>query len=269
MQKVLDWQISNTEVVRKENVGEIMFTINPKKSDGSIAPISDLKNIDLSLFLNRQGQTRDQKIFDGSLSDILQHLYAGTTMLEVVQTPLSTGYNIRLKFGSFPFILQGEDTLTIKFNAGKPSDSFTGAVIAESTIVCYTNPSPQSNPYGVVPTYVNYSVGTGKTSFDENIGSDVAKIVLATDNTSSYNASTKTKVKTSRLLSSSGYKEDFTIDELLAKNQEFLAVNPDSEIGNLVHYVSTNVLNDVDLEVDYVGQADNDAKILVTRLQVL
>ena len=269
MQKVLDWQISNTEVVKKENVGEIMFTINPRKSDGTLAPLINLQNIDLSLFLNREGQARDEKIFDGSLSDILQHMYAGTTMLEVVQTPLATGYNLRLKFGSFPFVLVGDDTLTIKLNAGKPSDSFTNAVIADSTIVLYTNPSPQANPYGVVPTYVNYTVGTGKTSFDENIGSDVAKIVLATDNNASYNASTKTKVKTSRLLASSGYKEDFTIDELLAKNQEFLAVNPDSTIGNLVHYVSTNVLNDVDLEVDYVGQADNDAKILVTRLQVL
>jgi hypothetical protein len=269
MQKVLDWQISNTEVVKKENVGEIMFTINPVKTDGTLAPLSSLKNIDFSLFLNRAGQSRDEKIFDGSLSDMLEHLYAGTTMLEVVKTPLSTGYNLRLKFGAFPFVLTGDDTLTIKLNAGKPSDSFTGGVLTGSTIVLYTNPSPQVNPYGVIPTYTTFTVGTGKTSFDENIGSDVAKIVLATDNDATYSASVQAKVKTSRLLASSGYKEDFTIDELLAKNQELLSVNPDSPINNLVHYVSTNVLGDVDLEVDYVSQADNDTKVLVTRLQVL
>ena len=269
MQKVLDWQISNTEVVKKENVGEIMFTINPRKSDGSLAPLIDTKGISLSLFLNRQGQARDEKIYDGSLSDMLQHLYAGTTMLEVVNTPLATGYNFRLKFGAFPFVLQGDDTLTIKFNAGKPVDSFTAGVLSGSTIVLYTNPSPQGNPYGVVPSYTNYSVGSGKTTFDENIGSDVAKIVLATDNIETYNDSTAPSVKTSRLISSSGYKEDFTIDELLAKNQEFLAVNPDSEINNLVHYVSTNTLNDVDLEVEYTTQAVNDTKVLITRLQVL
>jgi len=219
--------------------------------------------------LNRQGNARDEKIFDGSLSDILQHLYAGTTMLEIVNQSLTTGYNFRLKFGSFPFILDGEDTLTVKLHAGKPADSFTGGVLAGSTIVMYTNPSPQVNPYGVVPSYTNYSVGNGKTAFDENIGSDVAKIVLATDNVLDYNTSTKPQVKTSRLISNNGYKEDFTIDELLAKNQEFLAVNPDSKINNLVHYVSTSTLNDVDLEVEYTAQAVNETKVLVTRLQVL
>jgi hypothetical protein len=269
MQKVLDWQISNTEIVKKENVGEIMFTINPRKSDGTLAPIINLQNIDLSIFLNRDGMSRDEKIYDGNLSDMLQHMYAGTTMLEVVSKPLTSGYNFRLKFGSFPFILEDNDTLTIKLNAGLPSQSFSGGVLSGSTIMLYTNPSPQANDYGLVPTYTTFSVGTGKTDFDDNIGSNVAKIVLATDNEEGYNDSRKSKVKTSRLLSSSGYKEDFTIDELLAKNQEFLAVNPDSEIQNLVHYVSTSILSDVDLEVDYVSQVDNDAKILVTRLQVL
>ena len=269
MQKVLDWQISNTEVVKKENVGEIMFTINPRQADGTLAAIKDLQNIDLSIFLNREGQSRDEKVFDGSLSDMLQHLYAGTTMLEVVKTSLDNGYNFRLKFGSFPFILLGDDKLTIKFNAGKPSDAFTSAIISESTIVMYTNPSAQANPYGLVPQYVNYTVGTGKVSFNENIGDNVAKVVLATDNSEDYDSSLKARVKTSRLNSASGYKEDFTIDELLAKNQEYLSVNPDSKIKNLVHYVSTSVLQDVDIEVDYVSQADNDTKVLVTRLEVL
>jgi hypothetical protein len=269
MQKVLDWQISNTEVVKKENVGEIMFTINPRKSDGTLAPLKNLQKVDFSIFLNREGQSRDEKIFDGSLSDMLEQLYSGTTMLEVVKNPLNTGYNIRLKFGAFPYVLEGDDTLTIKLNAGLPSDSFDSGVLSGSTIVMYTNPSPQANPYGLVAVYSNYTVGTGKVSFDENIGSDVAKIVLLTDNQETYNDSSKAKVKTSRLNSASGYKEDFTIDELLAKNQEFLAVNPDSEIRNLVHYVSTSVLQDVEIEVDYTNQADNDTKILVTRLQVL
>jgi hypothetical protein len=132
----------------------------------------------------------------------------------------------------------------------------------------YTNPSPALNPYGLIPLYSNYSVGTGKTNFEENIGNNVAKIVLATDNIASYNDSTKSKVKTSRLLAGDGYKEDFTLDELIAKNQELLSVNPDSEIRNLVHFVSTSVLSNVDLEVDYQAQVDNDAKILVTRLEV-
>jgi hypothetical protein len=268
MQKVLQWQIANTEIVKKENVGEIMITIKPLKSDGSIAPLISLKKIDFSIFLKRQGGSRDIKIFDGSLDEILEHIYAGTTMLEVVKTSLPTGYNLRLKFGHFPFILNGEDRLTIKLNAGLPSDCFTGGILTGSTIMLYTNPSPALNPYGLIPLYSNYSVGAGKINFEENIGNNVAKIVLSTDNIATFNDSTKSKVKTSRLLAGDGYKEDFTLDELIAKNQELLSVNPDSEIRNLVHFVSTSVLQNVDLEVDYLNQVDNDAKILVTRLEV-
>ena len=201
-----------------------MFTVLPVTSGGDVAPItSSLKNIDLCIFLKRENSNSEKKIYDGNLEEILQHQYSGSTMLEVVKSETSRGYNFRIVFGQFPFILKGEDTLTVKFRAGKPSDSFTSAVLTGSTIKMYTNPSPTVNQYGLVPVYNSISVGNGKEKFDENIGSNVAKIVLQTDNASTFNDSTNPQVKNSRLHSASGYNEDFTIDELIAKNQKLIS----------------------------------------------
>ena len=268
MEKLIPWQIANSETITKENVGEIMFTVKPVNSAGEVQGIKDLSKISIGLFLKRANR-QEKKIFDGDLNDLLVQTYAGSTMLEVVKTGLDTGYNFRIAFGQFGFNLQGEDTLTVKTRFGNPSDAFHAtSVLTGSSIKLYTNPSPVLNSFGLVPIYDNYSVGVGETSFEKNIGNNVAKITLQTDRTAAFNDSDLASVKSSRLQSAGGYSEDFTIDELLAKNQELLSANPDSQIRNLVHFNSLQTLDDVLLQVEYSAQAVEETKVLVTRLEV-
>jgi hypothetical protein len=266
MQELLKLQVTNTVTIEKENIGQILLGIDARKSDGSIAPIKDLSQIDIGLFLKRTGDNSPTIVFDGHLSDLLEHLYCGSTKLEIVKEQTALGYNVQLDFSQLPYVLYGEDQFIIKFKC-KIGDAFDSATIGDSSITLYTNPSPINVSSGLITTFDTIPVGNGKVKFDENIGSNVARVVLATDNVATFDASTNPRVKNSRLFAQGGYNEDFTAQELVAKNQFLMALNPDSPIRNLVHYSNANTLDDVNLEIDYDNQAVNETKILITRIE--
>jgi hypothetical protein len=268
MNKVLQFKIPNIETITNENVGEILLNINARTSSDALAVISNLNAIDISIYLKRENVRNETKIYDGQLRDLLEHQYANTTMLEVVKTGFSgTGYNFLLNFVNFPFILEGKDELIVKVKV-TPSEAFTSATLSDSTMTLFTNPSPTPNPQGLVPVYTNHQVGFGNVSFDEDLGNNVARIVLVTDLVATYDASTKAQVKTARLYASGSYDEDLTDIELLAKNQVSLAVNPDSDIRNLVHYNSFKTLNNVKYKAQFSEAVDNVAKVLTTKLEI-
>jgi hypothetical protein len=268
MNKVLYFKVPNIETITNENVGEILLNINARTSSDVLADISDLSKIDLSIYLKRENTRNEVKVYDGTLVDFFEHQYANTTMLEVVKTGFSnTGYNFLLNFSQFPFILSGKDELIVKVKC-TPSECFTSATLADSTITMFTNPSPTPNPQGITPIYTNHQVGIGNVSFDEDLGNNIARIVIVTDVAATYAASAKAQVKTARLYAANGYDEDLTNVELLAKNQIALAVNPDSDIRNLVHYNSFTTINNVKYKAEFDAAVDTVAKILTTKLEI-
>jgi hypothetical protein len=268
MNKVLQFKIPNIETITNENIGEILLNINARTSADALASIKDLNTVDISIYLKRQNVRNETKVYDGQLGDLLEHQYANTTMLEVVKTGFdNSGYNFLLNFTNFPFILEGKDELIVKVKC-TPSEAFNSATIADSTITMFTNPSPTPNAQGLIPIYTNHQVGFGNVSFDEDLGNNVARIVLVTDLSATYDASTKPQVKTARMYASGNYDEDLTDVELLAKNQVSLAVNPDSSIRNLVHYNSFKTLNNVKYKAEYSSAVDNVAKVLTTKLEI-
>lgn len=268
MNKVLQFKVPNIETITNENVGEMLININPRTSADVLAPISDLNKIDFSIYLKRENVRNEIKVYDGQFGDFLEHQYANTTVLEVVKTGFAvSGYNFLLNFNIFPFILKGKDKLVVKIKC-TPSEAFTSATLNESNMTMYTNPSPTGNAQGLVPIYVNHQVGNGNVSFDEDLGNNIARIVLVTDLAATYDASVKPKVKTARLYASGNYEEDLTEDELVAKNQISLSVNPDSDIRNLVHYNSFKTLNNVRYKAEFTAAVDNVAKVLVTKFEI-
>lgn len=272
MNKVLDFKVPNSLSVSNENVGEILLHIDPRTSDDHVAEILNLNKIKFSYGVKR-GQNQEKTGFNGYLGDFLQALYGGTTKLEAIIEKTSIGYLINLEFLQ-PFILSSKDILNITVDMGNASDVFTDAVNVNSSAILYTNPSVNQNPKNFTMVVKSFPVGKGKVDFDEVLGSNVAKIVIdshptKTFNENSSNDETHDAKPIKAELFSGSYYEEKTQVELLAKNVMKLAYNPDSDVKNIVQYDSLSLLDKVRAKVQFDVPANNHTKILVVQYFVM
>lgn len=264
MDKTLIYNSRNNEIIKDEIIGEILLHINPQTSVPAVANISDLNKITIGLFL-KKAQQNETTVFNGGLGDLLEHMYAGTSMLEVVKTKLSDGYNFLLNFEETPFVVSGQDEFRISINAGLPSEAFTSAVTAGTTMNLYTNPTTKGNSYGVVPLFRTYPVGNNEDSFSKSLGNSVSKIVIVNHPTDNYDTTTNAIPDTIQLSASGSFTENITGKELQARNQKLTAYNPSTPVKNLIHYAGTP-LNSVQYNVKFDDQCTKDHKVLTTQL---
>jgi hypothetical protein len=270
MQKVLQWSVPNNTEIKNENVGSVLIHVAPIVTGGEIADISNINNIEFGITLKR-GNSEEKTIFDGYLGDFLQFLYGGTTRLETVLEKTSIGYLFNLEFAQ-RFNVRANDTLTIKTNFGKPSDSFTSGVLTGSTVVIYTNPSSKPNPQNYTAVYKSFPIPVGEVDFEKHLGSNVSKVMFHAHPTSTFDAvktaNTDALPLTMELVSDT-YSEDKTQVELLSSAQMGISYNPDSDVKNLVQYNDSNILTNVRLKTKLSKAATTNTKILVTTYKML
>lgn len=260
MNKVLQFGVPNNTEISNEIVGSILLHINPQTSAPAVATISNLNKIKFGLKLKRAGQQEISQ-FDGYLGEFLQILYGGTTKLETVLQSTSIGYLFSLEFKN-RYDLGKNDVLTVTTDLGNANSAFTNAVNADSTAVIYTNPSATPNPQRYTSIWKSYPVGSGETDFDKVLGNNVAKIVIDSHPTATFDANNDAKPTRAELFADGGYHEEKSHVELLAENEMMLNYNPDTEVKNLVQYQG-QLLNGVRAKIKFDAQANSHTKVLV------
>jgi hypothetical protein len=266
MNKVLGFQVPNSTEITNEVVGSILIHLNPQTAVPAVANISNLNKIKIGLFLKR-GNRKEENLFDGYLGDLLQILHSGSTKLETVIEKTSIGYLFLLEF-DMPIYLGQNDKLTLKTDFGKPSDSFTSAVLTGSTVIMYSNPSTVPNPRNLTAVYKSYPVGTGEVDFEKQLGNAVSKIVIDSHPTETFNENSSTDDSHDAKplnceIFANGFTEERSQVELLSLNQMKLAYNPDSDVKNLVAYESSNLIDSVKAKIKFDLPANNHTKVLV------
>ena len=267
MREIQRFGIPYTHKIQKETVKTILFDIDPKKTDGTVCDIADLNKTTIDLVLrNTYNPSVSTTLISSNLHDLLVGFYAQTTNYDISLTKRTKGYKIAITFGEYPIEIGKDEFLELKTNFSQAS--FTSLILATSTVQVETIPSEIPNVHGVVPTINTFMVGTGDDSFDENLGDDVIGIIAVTDLTATYDASTKASILDIELTSDNGFSKSVSENVLIHENLELLAINPTTDVRNLVLYRNPyNPIDGVRLKVKFSEVVDNQAKILVIRLQ--
>lgn len=267
MREVQQFGIPYTHKITKETVKTILFDIDAKKSDGTTCDIADLNKSTVDLVLrSTNNPSVSTTLISSNLHDLLVGYYAQTTNYDISITKRTGGYKIAISFGEYPIETTNSEFLEIKTNFSQAS--FTSMVLASSTVQIETVPSEIPNIHGVVPVLSTFMVGVGNDSFDEQLGDDVIGVIAVTDLTATYDASTKAKPLSIELTSDNGFAKSVSQNVLIHENLDLLSVNPDSSVRNQVFY--RNPYNPIDgcrLKIKYSAVVDNQAKVLVLRLQ--
>jgi len=267
MREIQQFGIPYTHKIQKETVKTILFDIDAKKSDGTICDIADLNKSTIDLVLrNSNNPSVSTTLISSNLHDLLVGYYAQTTNYDIAITKRTQGYKIAISFGEYPIECSNSEYLELKTNFSQAS--FTSLVLSGSTIQVETIPSEIPNVHGVVPVLSTFMVGTGDDSFDEQLGDDIIGIIAVTDLTATYDASSKASITDIELTSDNGFAKSVSENVLIHENLDLLAVNPTSDVRNLVLYRNPyNPIDGVRLKVKFSAVVDNQAKILVIRLQ--
>lgn len=268
MQDNFSFGVNYTTTIEKENVGSILFDVDVLKNDGSggreVAPISDLNKVSIDLTYLPKFSAKPIQIFSGYLNDLLIALYAQDPRYDVWTKKYASGYKIKLSFDALPFTLMNGDKLKIDCNFNP--DAFTGTLKSESSITIETLQSVKKNNLGFIPLIETFAITQGKENITETLGNKVQGITLVTDYVNTYDASTNAKVQTIDL-QSKHYNKSTTQNALIAENLEMLAINPDTNMRNLVLYSDPAFLDDVTLKAKFDKGVANGTKLIVTKIQ--
>ena len=248
--------------IKKENIGAILLDVDALDTNGSVCAISDLNRIRIDLSIKRENR-EPLVIYKGFLQNLLNIKYQQSTQLELVLQKLDSGYKILLSMGAFPYTLFGEDKLIVDLNF--PKEAFTSCTNGSVTIE--TIAADELNNSGAVQVYEDFIVVTGKSAFDENIGSDISAVLLEVDNSQSYDTSTLAKPVDVDIIARGDYTKKQTQNSLIAQNTHMLHYNPESEVKNLWLYKSNSkLLNDATLRIKFDKAVGVNSIIQVERL---
>jgi hypothetical protein len=264
MQKVLQWGVPNVTEVTNENVGQILFHVTARDSMNMTTNQKDLNKIELGLFIKR-GNAEETTVFDGYLGDLIQFIYGGTTMIDVVSGLQST-YSFSLNF-AHRFNIGANDVLRIKTNFGSADNAFDNADDAKSSIVLYTNPSSVPNPENYTAIYKSFQVPNGDLDFDKNIGTNVSKVLIHTHPTNDFLSGTDTPRPISAEIVASGYSSDKQQIELFTETRDGLGSNY-GDVQNLMAYNSKTLLTNAKIKIKLDKPATVDTKVLVTSYRI-
>jgi hypothetical protein len=264
MQKVLQWGVPNVTEVTNENVGQILYAVQSRDSMGMRAMLKDLNKVEFGIFIKR-GSAEETTVFDGYLGDMVQFLYGGSHMLDVV-LQFDSSYAFSLNF-AHRFNIGANDVLRIKTNFGSASNAFTNGDDAKSSIVLYTNPSSVPNPENYTAIYKSFQVPNGDLDFDRNIGTNVSKILLHTHPTNTFNSGSNTPRPISTEIVASGYSSDKQQIELYTETRDAFG-STYGDIKNLVAYNSKSLLTNAKIKIKLDKPATVDTKVLVTSYRI-
>mgnify|MGYP000155815380 CR=1 FL=1 len=264
MEKLIKFGKKDQFSVTNENIGGFLLDIDPQTGVPAIADISDLNEITLSLQLKNtvNGDTVD--IYNGGLHDLLIALYQQTTNYERAIQKLTSGYKMYFSFGDMPILTT--DTVELIFGFKFNESAFVNAVRADSTVNFETFETSHENTFGVIPEITVDTVGAGNLNYDERLGSNVVRAVLVTDLGATYDASNKAKPQGIDIISPE-MTANISQNMLIALNNEYLSVNPDSDVRNLVVINDPVVaLSNPRLKTTFDKQTDTDTRVIVVKL---
>ena len=264
MQKVLQWGVPNVTEVTNENVGQILYHVTARDSMAMTTNEKDLNKIEFGLFIKR-GNEEETTVFDGYLGDMIQFLYGGTPMVDVVSGLKST-YSFSLNF-SHRFNIGANDVLRIKTNFGSASNAFTNAEDSRSTIVLYTNPSSIPNPENYTAIYKSFQIPNGDLDFDKNIGTNVAKVLIHTHPTNDFFSGYDTPRPISTEIVANAYSSDKQQIELYTETRDGLG-STYGDVQNLIAYNSKSLLTNAKIKIKLDKAATVDTKVLVTSYRI-
>lgn len=262
MQKTVQFNVNREIEIKQETIGGFLLDITALQSDGAtVAAINDLNNIGLDVIVERQGQKGKYQI-QGYLEDILSALYSQTVTYELNKKQFENGYKIFINFNGSLQLRQG-DVLRIKLNARE--NAFTLLDTSKSSINVETVPSFRGNT--ALPVVRTKPVGAGEINIDEELGNNVAKLVLLTDYANAYDVSTKSKIVNADI-EASGFSKTVSNALLEMENIHYLDMNPESDVRHMVVYWGAP-LHSVHFRAKLDIPAEADAKILTVHLETL
>ena len=263
MQDVFRFDRQNVVRVKQETLKGILFDMNVfKTADGTICTIANLNEISIDVSVKRKGGKKEI-LFNGKLDEVLQAIYGQTMKYALCIKKLASGYKVSLDFRGGVLKLNGDDELEIIMRPNKAA--FTDINTAISTIEVETIPAQGGST--ALPQVEIISIGSGKMSIDEQLGSGIISIMIATDFATDYDTSDKAKIENAKL-DANGLSKDVTGNLLIAENMEMLQLNPETPVRNLMIHRANDpreVLNNVRLKVDFTKAVDLNARILVVR----
>lgn len=256
MQKLVNFNVPNTESISGETIKGILLNFRALQADGTtVCDIADLNRVSLTLTYKRRGQ-KDLVIFNGDLDDYLVAMYSQTPRYQMAKTKRNDGYKIAIDFTPGAIAINRTDRLEIRLNA--KTTSFTSLSLPNSTISIESIPA--SSGSRVIQRVVSTPVGTDKVDFDDTLENDIFKIVAATDYTAPYEESTKAQVERVNLVADN-IKKDVSADLIELENINFLHMNPETDIEHCVLHWG-EVLKNPRLKLDLTKPADIYTKIL-------
>jgi len=242
-----------------------VIDMNTVDVDGNLAPINDLNDIQINVMLKRGGSDKDTALFVGYLDEYLTALYAQTTDLELSKRPMGTRHQFLIDFLGGALELKGEDMLTIELTPRL--SAFTGMVEQGSSVQVHMIPTQGKGTY--VPRIIKEAIQTGNVLIDRPIGSNISKIVLATDFTTTYELSAKAKPDGTVTVTGNNYDLSITTEGLEAINKYYFDDNPESLVANLVLFMAKDgkLLNNANIRLQLTVPADAAARILSTQIR--
>lgn len=260
MQKQLDLNLNHQFSVKNENLGGFLLSITPKLADGNPTVIADLNRVSLGIKLKNKRTKKDVVIFNGFLQDFLIALYAQTTEYDINIEQVDGTYHMFFEFGQFPIKTTAD--VELEFTLNVSDAAFTDCDASKSTCVFQSYQVSELPHTSHVLSVQSDQVGNGSLNYEEPLPNHVFRAIVTTDLGATYAASNKANVLEVDI-SSPNYNVSENEDLLIAKNQRLLAVNPDSDIRNLVVYNSaTQALNNATMKVKFSEAVDNDAKVI-------
>jgi len=257
MQKRINFNQNNQISIKDEVLTGILLDINPILADGlTVANISDLNKIGVDLLLVR-ANGKQEYIYNDYLENILRALYVGTTKLDIFKTKRSTGYTIPLQFGGVLVLSKGDE---LKLSIWAQTTSFTSLSVSNSSINVETIPS---NSYigSVLYKVVSDSIPVGTSSIDQKLAENTVKLIVATDFTADYFASTKAKAQNYLIKEFEREVKNVSENLLISENLLNLANNPSTLVYNLIVYAG-NPLKSGRVIAKFNQAVDSTAKLL-------
>ena len=148
MQKIVNFNVTNTENISGETIRGILLNFRALQSDGTtVCDINDLNLVQLTLTLKRRGRT-DLVLFNGDLDDYLVAMYSQTPRYQMNKTKRNDGYKVFLDFHPGAISINRTDRLEVRLfakNTAFTSLNQNNSTISIESCLLYTSPSPRDS----------------------------------------------------------------------------------------------------------------------------
>ena len=265
MQEVIQINVAQSVTIKKETVGAILLDFLTKKTDDSLAPISDLNKIYVELGVYRNGASKPKYVFNDYLDNVLSAMTAGTTRYEIATTAFNTGYLIALGLGG-ALNLQGNDYAVFKIRI--QNTAFTALDVSKSNCTVETVSATKMQPFLNVIDSVSYQ--TGEDKINKELGNNLVKVVMCNDFTANYTASAKAKPTNGIVITGNGYNKDASENLLYTESIHYTQANPSTALKHLILYNNeSHLLHNGKLSCKLDQGVDASARIMVVRREIV